>query len=81
MEGRLPISIEIPSDLKERADFVTKSKSATARVKRICSRPTLESTLIWIESLDVPTHRKEILKNEARKCPNGALRQFMIKNK
>ena len=80
--SRLGLSIDLPSDLVDRANLVSKSKTnANAEVRATNRRPTLEGTIKWIENQDFLPHKKEKLTEQAKSCPNGALRQFMKRAK
>jgi len=80
--SRLGLSIDLPSDLADLANLVSKSKTnANAGVRATNRRPTFESTIKWIESQGFSPHKKEKLAQQAKSCPNGALRQFMKRAK
>jgi hypothetical protein len=80
--SRLGMSIDLPSNLVDRANLVSKSKTnANAGVRASNRCPTLESTMEWIEKQGFLPHEKEKLTKQVKNCPNGALRQFMKRAK
>ena len=80
--SRIGLSIDLPSDLVDRASVVSKSKtSAKAGIRPTSRRPTLESTIRWIEKQNFIPQKKAKLTQQAKSCPNGALRQFIKRAK
>jgi len=75
--SKIGFSVEIPSELVDRANLVSKSKTYAAINSRSSRREiTLESTIAWIERQNFPSDSEVNLIKQARNCPSGALRHF-----